>query len=86
MNVEVKDLNKIAAYRKLIGVSQADMAKKLGISLTSYNKKENGRREFTQSEMIEITKIFQEKLPDITMDAIFFNNELSILPRCNESV
>ena len=69
----------LVAYRKLLGLKQEDLAKKLSITLTSYSYKETGKKQFNQSEMIEITKIFKERIPDITMDHIFFEEKVSLL-------
>ncbi|MBZ4662812.1 MAG: hypothetical protein JG776_494 [Caloramator sp.] len=69
--------NKLIAYRNLLKLTQADMAKLLNISLTSYSFKENGKIPFKQNEMVLITKTFKEKIPNITMDEIFFNEEVS---------
>jgi putative transcriptional regulator len=71
---------KLVAYRNMLDLSQEKVAEQIGISLTSYNHKETGKRKFSQSEMIKITNLFKEKIPNITMDDIFFINELSILP------
>ncbi|WP_238884440.1 helix-turn-helix transcriptional regulator [Clostridium sp. YIM B02551] len=65
---------KLVAYRKMIDITQQEMAIKLGICLTTYNHKETGKKEFSQKEMVSITDIIKEKIPDITMDDIFFNN------------
>lgn len=71
--------NKLIAYRKMLNMTQTDIASEIGIALTSYSHKETGKREFTQNEMVQITKIIQEKIPDVTMDDIFFNNKVSKL-------
>jgi putative transcriptional regulator len=71
--------NTLVAYRKLIHYNQTKMAKELEISLTSYSQKESGKKNFNQSEMIKITNIIKDFIPDITMDAIFFNQKVSIL-------
>ncbi|MCM8710493.1 helix-turn-helix domain-containing protein [Clostridium sp. SYSU_GA19001] len=71
--------DRLIAYRKLIKLNQSEMARKLNISLTSYNRKEKGKRSFTQQEMLEITKLIKEYVPDITMDDIFFDSYISKL-------
>lgn len=74
------NMNKnLVAYRKLLGLNQSTMASKIGISLTSYSLKENGKFPFNQKEMIKIVQIIKEKYPDVTMDDIFFNNTVSKL-------
>ena len=44
---------KLKAKRVECGISQQDMANKLGMTITSYNFKENGKREFTIKECIK---------------------------------
>ena len=57
--------NKLYALRKDNGITQEEMANKLGISRVSYGKKERGSSEFTQDEMFEISKIFNRTINDI---------------------
>lgn len=64
--------NKLIAYRKLIGYSQGEMAKVANICLTSYNQKENGKKDFTQTEMKLIADEIKESIPNLTIDEIFF--------------
>lgn len=64
--------SKLVAYRKLIKLNQTDIAKQIGICITSYNKKETGKLDFTQTEMERITNIVKQKIPQVTMDDIFF--------------
>ncbi|KUG04358.1 hypothetical protein ASZ90_018229 [hydrocarbon metagenome] len=47
----------IRAERVRCGFTQSDMARKLGLSVTGYNHKENGKRQFTLEEFIMICKI-----------------------------
>lgn len=70
---------RLIAYRKLLNLTQCEMSKKIGISLTSYNNKETGKKNFSQTEMIMITTIIKNKIPNATMDEIFFNNDISNL-------
>jgi len=72
-------MNRLAAYRKLIGMNQTEMAKELNISLPTYCMKETGKNQFTHSEMIGIIRIIQRKVPDITADEIFFADNVGNL-------
>ncbi len=47
----------IRAERVRCGLTQRDMAQKLGLSATGYNHKETGKRQFTLDEFILICKI-----------------------------
>lgn len=69
--------DKLPAYRKLIGLKQTEMAEKIRITPTTYSKKESGKSDFTETEMVLITKIIKEKIPDVTMDDIFYANKIS---------
>lgn len=68
--------NTLKAYRKLFNITQIQMAEIIGIGLTSYNHKEQGKKEFTHSEMTQILSFLKTKIPDITAEEIFFNNEV----------
>ena len=50
----------IKALRAVKGLRQEDLAKFLGISLNSYNNKENGKREFSLMEANSLAKLFVE--------------------------
>lgn len=63
--------NKLAGLRKMMGLTQVDMAKKIKTSPASYCNKENGNSDFKISEMRIITKLVQQKFPEETMDSIF---------------
>ncbi|MBR3055025.1 MAG: hypothetical protein IKG63_04275 [Streptococcus sp.] len=66
-------MNKIIGYRKMLGFTQTDLAKKFGISLQAYRLKENGTTAFKDSEKIIFKKMLLTIFPDITIDDIFFN-------------
>ncbi|MBC8059298.1 MAG: transcriptional regulator [Clostridiaceae bacterium] len=66
--------NKLVGYRNRLGLTQTEMATKIGIGLTSYNFKEQGKKDFKQSEMEAITTLIKQDIPDITMDKIFFRD------------
>ena len=62
----------LIAHRKMLKLTQTEMANKLGITLASYYKKETGKSDFTQTEMENIKVIVNEKYPELTTDQIFF--------------
>lgn len=51
--------------RKEAGMTQKDLAEKLGISETSYRHKELGKSDFKSSEMFAIADIFKRNIGDI---------------------
>lgn len=67
----------LKAYRTILGLSQTDMANIADMCLTSYNQKEQGKKQFTHNEMLKITDFIKTKIPEVTVDQIFFNNEVS---------
>lgn len=60
--------NKLKALRVEHGLTQTQMAKLIGIGLTSYNNKENGKLDFNITEIEKIKKIFHK-----SYEEIFFN-------------
>lgn len=49
----------IRAERVRCGYTQREMAQKLGLSVTGYNHKENGKRQFSLEEFILICRILE---------------------------
>ena len=57
----------------MAGLNQRDMKDILGISLTVYNAKENGKVRFNQDDMMAIKNVLSEKLnKKLTIDELFF--------------
>lgn len=57
--------SKLKGARVEKGLTQEDMAKRIGISTYSYLMKENGKRDFTLSEMKKICEILNKELSEI---------------------
>lgn len=68
---------KLASVRKLYGFNQGAIAKVIGVTVTTFSAKETGKVSFTQKEMVTITNFFKELDPKITMDDIFFVEEVT---------
>jgi len=62
----------LIGYRKELNITQTEMAEEIGISLTSYYKKEKGQAEFKQNEMKKIMKVLNDQYPNLTVDEVFF--------------
>lgn len=60
------NLEKIRGLRAEKGLNQDDLAEVLGISTTSYNLKEQGKRQFTVNELGKIARYF-----DVEVDVLF---------------
>lgn len=66
-------MNKIIGYRKMLGYTQASMAKKFSISTQAYRMKEKGEVAFNDQEKILFKKMLIGIFPNITIDEIFFS-------------
>ena len=71
---QMKNNNKLAAYRKLHNLKQEDVAKMLNMSKVSYSYKENGKQEFRLSEAKTLADYF-----GVTIDSLFFSNEVNFM-------
>lgn len=70
-------MNKIVGYRKMLGMTQNEMAIKFGISTQAYRTKEQGKVNFTNNEMRLFRDLLRNSLfPTITVDEIFLINSL----------
>lgn len=61
-------LGRIRGKRCELKYSQRAVAERLGISLTAYAQKENGKREFTITEVFQLCTIFKCNLSDIFLE------------------
>ena len=59
-------------YRLFIDMSQVEMSESIGIKLSSYRAKEQGRVSFSDIEKREFKKIVSKYIPEVTIDDIFF--------------
>lgn len=64
--------DRIAGYRKMLGFTQSELAKKLGISVTAYFNKEHGVTPFSDKEKIIIKDMLKKIDENISIDKIFF--------------
>lgn len=61
----------LLGYRYLMDMTQTEMGEIIGRSKSSYCKREIGKSEFKQSEMIKILAKVNEKFPLMTMLELF---------------
>ena len=66
-------MNKVKGYRTMLGLTQEEMAKKLGISVVAYRQKENEEREFTRKEMVDFVTVIKAFDSNVTLDSIFLD-------------
>jgi DNA-binding XRE family transcriptional regulator len=65
-------MNRIVGYRKMIGLTQKEMAKKLGISEGTYRNKEKGKVSFKDGEIRIFFDLVHKVIPEVTINDIFF--------------
>ena len=58
----------------MLGLTQKELADKLGISLQSYNNKETGKNAFNDRERLAIRDMVKKVKPDITIDELFYQD------------
>ena len=64
----------LKSKRVLFDLTQEEIAKELGITIKSYNAKENGKREFTLDEAKKISSLLKLNLNEV--NDIFFNSAI----------
>lgn len=69
------NLNKLRAKRAELGLTQLEIANKLGINPVTYQRKETGVREFSINEAIGLSSILNLTLDEA--NSIFFDNKLT---------
>lgn len=65
-------MSKALFLRRGLGFTQEEVSEKLNISRKLLRDKENGKKEFTKSEMVILHGMFKAHNPDITINEIFF--------------
>lgn len=66
----------IAGYRRMTGMRQEDIAKKMNISRQSYWNKETGRTPFTDKEKMIFVAEVSKVVPGVTVIDIFFSQKV----------
>lgn len=64
--------DKIRGYRNMLGLTQEQMGKKLGMSKQSYHNKEIGKYSFSDSEKVDFKNLLLPIFPNISIEDIFF--------------
>ncbi|TPR13553.1 XRE family transcriptional regulator [Apilactobacillus timberlakei] len=65
--------NSVKRYRQFAGYTQQSIAKELNMPLSTYQQKEQGRINFSHSEMENIKLLLSKEIKNVTIDDIFFN-------------
>lgn len=63
--------NKVRGYRNMLGITQKELADKLGLTAQSISAKERGITNFTDKEKMELLKLFKTVDPDLSIDKLF---------------
>lgn len=61
----------LKGIRNSMGMTQAEMAARIGMSTSVYCQKEKGKKKFTINEMFAILDVVREQFPTISMEALF---------------
>ncbi|MCW0934624.1 helix-turn-helix domain-containing protein [Streptococcus anginosus] len=64
--------NTIRGYRNMLGLTQEQLGKQLGMTKQTYHNKEVGKNSFSDKEKIEFKKLLLPLFPNITIEDIFF--------------
>lgn len=59
---------------RAVGMTQAEVARKVGISATTFNRKLCGHVEFTQSDIMHLCRVLE--IPDNEISDYFFTKKL----------
>ncbi|MDK8502123.1 transcriptional regulator [Aerococcus sp. UMB1112A] len=70
----MRKVNKVAGYRRMLGLTQAQLASMIGVSRSSMQNKESGKFPFKDNEKIKLVEIFKEIDPSLNVANIFFDN------------
>lgn len=65
------DNRRLIGLRGTYGVTQSELASFIGIATPSYCRKEQGKLQFKQGEMMSIYRFFRKYNSGITLDDIF---------------
>lgn len=68
---------KLKGLRVEHNLKQADVAQKLGIAESTYNRKENGYADFSETEICKISEIFKKDPALIFFNNIFFDDKVA---------
>jgi len=60
--------NRIKSKRVLLGLTQEEMAEKLGIAVSTYKKKEHGKTDFTESEINKFLEVTESEYEDVFLE------------------
>lgn len=71
--VKMTKPNKIKGYRNMLGLTQEQMGRKLGMTKQTYHNKEVGKNAFSDKEKIEFKHLLLPLFPNITIEDIFFD-------------
>ena len=56
----------VMGWRKLMGMDQEEVARRIGITPTEYRNKEDGKEQWTGSELLDLAKVFDTSIANIS--------------------
>jgi len=76
-------VNRIKVARICKNLTQDEVSKLLGVTISTYNRKELGLVDFKREEVLRLAKILDLTLQDV--NEIFFNNKLTDMLNKNQT-
>ena len=64
----------VVGYRKMAGLTQKDMARRLNISEGTYRNKEKGKTSFKEKEIKKFYELVSKENPSVNIEDIFFTH------------
>ncbi|HHV42816.1 MAG TPA: helix-turn-helix transcriptional regulator [Clostridiaceae bacterium] len=76
-------VNRVKVARICKNLTQDEVSKLLGVTISTYNRKELGLVDFKREEVLRLAKILDLTLQDV--NEIFFNNKLTDMLNKNQT-
>lgn len=66
----MQQINKVKGYRVMIGLTQEEMAQKIGVSLRTFQNKEQGTTQFSLEDLKKIKGVLEENGLSVLIDEL----------------
>lgn len=66
----MESINKVKGYRVMVGLTQEEMAERIGVSSRTYKTKENSNGLFTINELSRIKEVLKSAGINVTIDEL----------------
>ena len=79
------DTQQLKNLREAVGLTQGQVAQRLGIALQSYNSKENGHRLIKAEELEQLSRLFDVLMDDLFKDPMALDLRLRVTHQNREA-